>query len=264
MCLEAFVKPGECVLSHAPTFIEYRVMSEIRCVRYIETLPAENLSLNQALFLETIEKEQPALIFLCNPNNPTGELLPEAFIEKVIRMAPGVVVLDEAYSEFGGESFMARLPEFPKLLILRTLSKAFGLAALRVGYALTTQENAEALDRVRMPYNISAISQALAVLVLSEEGRMTSELAITKSERDRVFNALIRMKGIEPLKSSTNFILVKTTPEILSAVKSAMMDAGLKLRYFKTKDMLGEYFRITIGKIEDNDVLLSVLMEVLS
>lgn len=264
MCLEAFSVAGDKVLSHGPTFVEYRIMTEIRGAQYIETLPSEDMTLDQASFIEKIECEKPAIIFLCNPNNPTGESLSQTFIEKVLEKAQGKVILDEAYSEFGGETFIRRLPQYPQLVILRTLSKAFGLAAIRVGYALTSTENVAALERVRMPYNVTALSQALAVLVLSDVEIMKSEVAKTLSERSRIYKILTTLKGITPINSNTNFILVKTSSETLESVKVSMGQAGLKLRYFDADDMLKAYFRITIGKKEDNDLMLRILEGVLS
>lgn len=265
MCVEAFVLPGEKVLSHGPTFVEYRVMTEIRNAIYIEALPNEALNLNQAAFMALLEEEQPSLVFLCNPNNPTGEKLTASFIEKVIEKAPGMVVLDEAYTEFGLASFIKKLPKYQdKLILLRTLSKAFGLAALRVGYAMTSESNAAALNRVRMPYNVTAVSQALGAFALKNPSIMEAQVALIRSERNRVYDMLSQIRGIEPLVSETNFILIRTKPEWVSQIQSVFESKGYSLRFFEAQGGLGAYFRITIGKPENNDAVLSILKEVMT
>lgn len=265
MCVDAFVMPGEKVLSHGPTFIEYRVMTEIRQAVYHETAPDETLKLDQTVFMACLKEQRPSLVFLCNPNNPTGEVMAESFIEAVVETAAGKVVLDEAYTEFGLTSFVDRLPQYrDKLIVLRTLSKAFGLAALRVGYALTSESNAAALNRVRMPYNVTAVSQALGAFALKNPALMEAQVELIRSERDRIFKALQHIPGIEPLASETNFILIRTKPEWVSLIKGIFESRDYSLRFFGEQDGLGAYFRITIGKPENNDAVISILEEVMA
>ena len=135
--------------------------------------------------LAAIERERPALVFLAYPNNPTGNLFAAAGIEAILRAAPGMVVVDEAYHAFAEASFLPRLAEFPNLVVLRTVSK-IGMAGLRLGYAVAAPEWTAELDKVRQPYNLNALTQAAAPILLAERALLAEQAARIKAERSRV------------------------------------------------------------------------------
>ena len=154
--------------------------------------------------LAAIERERPALIFLAYPNNPTGNLFAAAGIEAILRAAPGLVVVDEAYHAFADASFLPRLAEFPNLVVLRTVSK-IGMAGLRLGYAVAAPEWTTELNKVRQPYNLNALTQAVAPLLLAEDALLAEQAARIKAERSRLHAALCDAAGRGRLPDADQF-----------------------------------------------------------
>ena len=157
----AVAKPGAAMLAPEPSFAMYRLNALYAGVRFVGVPLGPDFALDTGTMLEAIEREQPALVFLAYPNNPTGNLFAAAGIEAILRAAPGLVVVDEAYHAFADASFLPRLPEFPNLVVLRTVSK-IGMAGLRLGYAVAAPEWTTELNKVRQPYNLNALTQAAA------------------------------------------------------------------------------------------------------
>src|SRR5262249_50300201 len=144
--------------------------------------------------LGAIERERPALVFLAYPNNPTGNLFAPEQVEAVIRAAPGLVVVDEAYHAFADTSFLPRLSEFPNLVVMRTVSK-IGMAGLRLGYAIGAREWTAEIEKIRQPYNLNALTQAVAPVLLREGALLETQAAAIKKERGRVGAALAALPG---------------------------------------------------------------------
>jgi histidinol-phosphate aminotransferase len=155
-----------------------------------------------------IERERPALVLLAYPNNPTGNLFDVAAVEAVLRAAPGMVVVDEAYHAYAGASFLPRLAEFPNLVIVRTVSK-IGMAGLRLGYAVAAAEWTTELNKVRQPYNLNALTQAVAPVLLAERALLADQAARIKSERARLGAAFAMQDGVVNFPTQTNFVLVR-------------------------------------------------------
>ena len=143
--------------------------------------------------LEAIDREQPALVFLAYPNNPTGNLFAQADVEAILHAAPGLVVVDEAYHAFADASFLPALARFPNLVVMRTVSK-IGMAGLRLGYAVAAPEWTAELNKIRQPYNLNALTQAAAPVLLSERALLGEQAARIKSERSRMHAALARLQ----------------------------------------------------------------------
>ncbi len=158
--------------------------------------------------LAAIERERPALIFLAYPNNPTGNLFAATGIEAILRAAPGLVVVDEAYHAFADASFLPRLAEFPNLVVLRTVSK-IGMAGLRLGYAVAAPEWTTELNKVRQPYNLNALTQAVAPILLAEDALLAEQAARIRAERSRLHAALCDLPGVVVFPTQTNFVLAR-------------------------------------------------------
>jgi histidinol-phosphate aminotransferase len=207
--------------------------------------------------LTAIERERPALTFLAYPNNPTGNLFAADDVAAIIRAAPGLVVVDEAYAAFADASFLPRVAEFPNLLVLRTLSKV-GMAGIRLGYAIAAPEWIAQLNKVRQPYNVNALTQAAAVALLADPGWMAEQAATIRTERTRLAAALARLPSVTVFATQTNFLLARV-PD------ADRLYDGLKQRRILVKNvhgwhpLLANCLRITIGTPQENEALLAAL-----
>jgi histidinol-phosphate aminotransferase len=252
-------QPGACVLAPEPTFVMYRVSSANVGVRFAGVALAPDFTLDLAAMLAAVERERPAVIFLASPNNPTGARYPTGDVERVIRAAPGLVVVDEAYSPFADDAFLHRVGEFPNLLVMGTLSK-IGMAGIRLGYVVGGQEWIVELNKLRPPYNVNALTQAAAVALLADPAWIAQQAAAIRAERGRVAAALAPLRGITVFPSQANFLLLRV-PDA-----KRMFDA-LEHRRILVKNVAGGHalltgcLRITIGTPEENDNLISSMTE---
>jgi histidinol-phosphate aminotransferase len=204
-----------------------------------------------------IERERPALVFIAYPNNPTGNLFAAGAIEDILRRAPGLVVIDEAYYAFADASFLPRVGEFPNLLVLRTVSK-IGMAGIRLGYAVAAPEWTTELDKVRAPYNLNALTQAVAPLLLAERELLAGQAATLKAERARLHAALAGLPGVEAFRTQTNFVLARVpdAPRWFDGLRRA----GILVKNLHGWHPLLEHcLRITVGTPAENDALVAAL-----
>jgi len=257
LILLAYSKENENILSHIPTFSEYEKISNYLGRNFIGVKPKKNLKVDKDVFIQKIKEYNPKIIFLCSPNNPTGELLKEEFIEEVLNTSNNMVIVDEAYIEFSGKTNIKLLNKYENLIIMRTLSKAYGLASLRVGYGLTSEKNIDFLNEYRMPYNISGISQFIATetLKLIDTKKYVENIL---NEKQRIIKELKKI-NIEYLNSESNFILIKTINN--NGVLKALKENKIFVRTFND-EYLVSYIRFNIGNREENDKLLSILKDV--
>ena len=246
----AVARPGSCMLCPEPTFVMYRIDATLAGMRYVGVPLTEGFTLDTEAFLEAIDREHPALVFLAYPNNPTGNRFVAADVERVIRAAPGLVVVDEAYYAFADHSFVDRVAEFPNLLVLRTVSKV-GLAGIRLGYAVAAQPWMDELDKVRAPYNVSALTQAAALVVLRERATIDAQSAASRRDRELLAGTLAALPGIVVFPTETNFVLARVP-------RAGEVFEGLKQRGILVKNLhgwhplLADCLRITVGTPEQN------------
>jgi len=229
------------MLAPEPTFVMYRQNAIYAGMRFVGVPLKEGFALDAAAMLAAIERERPALIFLAYPNNPTGNLFPAAEIEAILRAAPGLVVVDEAYYAFADASFLPRVAEFPNLVVLRTVSK-IGMAGLRLGYAVAAPEWTSELDKVRQPYNLNALTQA----------------ATLKAERSRLHAALAALPGVVVFRTQTNFVLARVpdAPRWFDRLR----EAGILVKNLHGWHASLEHcLRITVGTPAENDALFAAL-----
>ncbi len=252
------IEPGDEVITCEPTFPVYALFAQ-QCGARVVALPRdEQFDIVSPQLLDAIGP-RTKLIFLCSPNNPTGNPLPHDLLLHVLARGK-LVVVDEAYIEFGGETAAPLMQTWPNLLVLRTFSKFFGLAGLRVGYGLFPPEIAEALWRVKAPYNVNRAAQEAALAALQEDLpwllERRDELV---QERERLFAALERLPGLHPFPSLGNFLLVRVgEPLEAGPVVEGLASAGILVRRFSA-GRLHTCFRLTIGTPEQNQRVLSAL-----
>jgi len=253
----ALARPGAAMMYPVPTFVMYSMYATFTGMRAVPVPVRGDFSLDAPAFIARMEAERPALVFLSYPNNPTGTLFPEEEVAAIIRACPGLVVVDEAYHAFAGRSFMDRLPEFPNMLVLRTVSK-LGLAGIRLGYLAGRPEWVEQLNKVRSPYNVNVLTQATALFLLERLEVLEEQAARIVSERNNLVKALGALNGVTVFPSAANFILVRV-PD------ADRTNAGLLQRRVLVKNLNGpamkNCLRITVGTPEENRILLAALKE---
>ena len=253
-------RPGRTVLSVEPGFVMYRMIATFCGMDYVGVPLRADFSLDLAALLDAIERHQPAVVFLAYPNNPTGNLFDEGELEQVIQAAPGLVVIDEAYSPFTDHSFMGRLGHFPNLVVMRTLSK-LGLAGLRLGYLAGPPAWLAEFHKVRLPYNINVLTQVTAAFALTQGWPVLQEqTAAIRAERARLFQALQALPGLTPFPSEANFILVRTEPGRAEQTFEQLKAGGVLVKKLHgSHPLLEDCLRFTVGTPEENERLLNAL-----
>ena len=254
MVFSRFVRPGDQVLTFSPTFSEYYRLSRLAGARHI-TLPihleGEEPVFPAGAFLEAVEKEKPALVLLDTPNNPTGKSLPSSFIGDVIARSESFVVVDEAYGEFGESTFLAglsgaRVPD--NVIVLKTLSKAWGMAGVRFGWAYCGASAASALEEARSPFNVGIFTEAAAEVVLEYPGFPALSAERVKKLRDVVREGINTLEGWKAFGSDGNFLLLR-----LPVPEGEVRSAAEGRFCFKFLDLTPEtgdgrcWIRLTIG-----------------
>ncbi|HYD56856.1 MAG TPA: histidinol-phosphate transaminase [Burkholderiales bacterium] len=249
-------KPGASVLYPTPTFVMYSMYAAFFSMKAVGVPLREDFSFDREAFIARMRAENPAVVFIAYPNNPTGVLYPEADMEAVIRAAPGLVVMDEAYHAFALKSFMPRLAEFPNLVVVRTMSK-LGLAGVRLGYMAGAPRWLEQFDKVRSPYNINVLTEAAAVFLLERMEVLEAQAADIRREREVLGRALTRLEGVTVYPSQANFFLVRV-PDAARAWER-LRAQGVLVKQLHPG--LANCLRITVGTPEENRILLSALRE---
>lgn len=260
MVLQVFIDPGDTVAVHNPTFSMYKIYGTICGARIWEYNLDSNFEIKLDEYLDCLQKEKPKVVILCNPNNPTGRRLELSEIEQVLRMVDGIVLVDEAYFEFSGLTAAGLLSEYDNLIILRTFSKALGLAGLRVGYMLACPAIISYIDRVRSPFNVNTFAQAAAVEVLENFDTVKERIEAIKSERERLAALLTSFENLQCFESWSNFILVRSP--YASEIYKRLQTAGIYIRGF-TSSVLKDCLRITIGSRLENDKFYEIVKGVL-
>jgi len=252
-------KPGAVLLGVEPSFVMFRMIATFVGLRYVSVPLTGDFGLDLPALQEAIRVHRPALTFLAYPNNPTGNLFDAAAIERVAELSPGLVVVDEAYHAFAGRSFLPQLARYPNLLVMRTLSK-LGLAGLRLGLLIGRAEWLTELDKLRLPYNINVLTQAVAEQVLSRGDLLEKQAAAIRGERARMLARLTALHGIRSFPSDANFILFRVTNA--NGVFAALKARGILIKNVSgSHPMLADCLRVTIGTPEENERFLEGLRE---
>ncbi|HEX2314251.1 MAG TPA: histidinol-phosphate transaminase [Thermomonospora sp.] len=254
--LQAFGGPGRRALGFEPSYSMHPIITHVNGTAWINAQRDTDFGLDPVRAVAAVEEHRPDLVFLTSPNNPTGTALPLEVIEAVLAAAPGMVVVDEAYGEFRREdtlSALELLPEHPRLIVTRTMSKAFALAGARVGYLAADPAVVRALLLVRLPYHLSAVTQAVARTALAYSGELLGTVGALRRERDLLVGWL-RSQGLRVADSDANFVLFGTFPD-RHRVWRAVLDQGVLIREVGPP----EWLRVSVGTSEETAAFRSAL-----
>ncbi len=252
--------PGAVVLAPLPGFVMYEMSARLRGLRFVGVALSAGFELDEAAMLSAIEAQRPAITYIAYPNNPTANLFDDAVIDRIVAAVgeqQGLVVFDEAYQPFSSRSWLQRMAAHPHVLVLRTLSK-FGLAGVRLGYLCGHAELIDEIDKVRPPYNVSALNAEAALFALEHADEYARQAAVLRGERARLQTALAGLPGVKAFPSDANMILVRV-PDSKRAFE------GLKARGVLVKHIAGLHLllanclRLTVGAPPENDAMIQAL-----
>jgi histidinol-phosphate aminotransferase len=258
--LQAFGGHGRTALGFEPSYSMHPIITSGTSTEWIGDAREGDFSLDPAKAVAAVEEHRPDIVFLTSPNNPTGTALPLETINRVLEAAPGMVVVDEAYAEFartGTPSALTLLPEQPRLIVTRTMSKAFAMAGTRLGYLAAHPAVVQALLLVRLPYHLSTLTQAAARVALRHRAELLGTVEALRRERDDTVEWL-RGKGLEVADSDANFVLFGRFPE-RRRVWEGLLARGVLIREVGPP----EWLRVSIGTGEEMAAFRAALEGVL-
>jgi histidinol-phosphate aminotransferase len=255
---------GRPVLAPVPTFVMYEVLARAAGVPFAGVPLNDDFELDVPALFRALEAYRPAIVFLAFPNNPTGRMYDPGLVAELVAANPGLTVIDEAYAPFSSHSFLSQAGSVPGLMVMRTLSK-LGLAGLRLGYLAAAPEWVDALDRLRLPYNINSLTQRSVLFALAHAGVLDEQARILRVQRRRVSDTLASLPGVRRvIPSDANFILFEVAPGLGTAVFGALRDAGILIKDVgRAGGRLCDHLRVTIGTPEENGAFLAVLTRIL-
>jgi len=248
--------PGRSILSVEPGFVMYKLISAYTGSRYIGVPLDDQFEINIESTLNAINEHQPALVFIAQPNNPTGNLFSDKAIRAIAEATPGVVVIDEAYTAFTDADYLSWLHEFPNLVVMRTFSK-LGLAGLRFGMLFGHSRWIEEFNKARLPYNINALTQATVLAALEHFDQLLEQTEKLRDERMFLYQQLKRLKPITVYPSEANFILIRL-PHSAGAIFEGLKSSGILVKNLAgSHHLLRECLRITVASRDENFAFLS-------
>jgi histidinol-phosphate aminotransferase len=256
--LQAFGGPGRTAIGFEPSYSMHPIITAVSGTAWIDAHRDEDFGLEAGRAVAAIEEHRPDLVFLTSPNNPTGTSLSLEAIEAVLEAAPGMVVVDEAYAEFrraGTPSALTLLPGNPRLIVTRTMSKAFAMAGTRVGYLAADPAVIDALLLVRLPYHLSAVTQAVARTAIAHQDELLGAVEALRAERDAVV-AWLRGEGFEVADSDANFVLFGRFAD-RRRVWQGILDRGVLIREVGPP----EWLRVSVGTPEEMAAFRAALKE---
>lgn len=248
------------VVAIEPTYGMYKVCADINDIEYRPVLLDENFQFHADCLLAACD-EHTKIIWICSPNNPTGNLLDKEEIIKTIELFDGIVILDEAYSDFSNEKPLRSLiKKYQNLIVLNTMSKAWGCAAIRLGMAFASKEIIDLCNKVKYPYNINLLTQRQAMEILKDPYQVEKWVNIIKQERSHVMDAFRSLPICEKVfRTDSNFFLAKMKDA--QAVYDYLVNTGIIVRNRNKVKLCGNCLRITIGKKSENEELLAALRQ---
>ncbi|HEX9289831.1 MAG TPA: histidinol-phosphate transaminase [Anaeromyxobacteraceae bacterium] len=250
------------VLFPTPTFGEYEAIALAHGARPVPVPLDARFQLDEAALSDAIRRERPALAFFATPNNPTGNRFDAGVLERLARQMDAVLVADEAYADFGGFTQMPLVGEVPGLVVMRSLSK-IGLAGMRLGALVGPRELVAELDKVRLPYNVNAVSVALACAALARPERLEARIRKVAARRRELEAGLAELPGLTLFPTDANFVLVRTKGDA-KALFEELLERGVLVRNLSRPGPLQNCLRITAGTPEENEACLRALRAVLS
>jgi histidinol-phosphate aminotransferase len=258
------VGPGVRVIIPQPTFTLYALMTGVLGGEAVRVELGPELEYDAAALSRARREARAAVTIVCTPNNPTGGVLASAEIERLCDEGDGLVVIDEAYHEFAGLTAVPLLARHPNLVVLRTFSKALGMAGLRLGYLLASPELVREVNKARLPYNVNFFTQAAALAALAERETLSAGVARLVAQREALLPRLRELPGVRPYPSRANFILVELERCDPKAVFAALLARGILVRDVTSYPRLARCLRVSVGTEEENETLLTALREALA
>jgi histidinol-phosphate aminotransferase len=250
-----------CLLSFDPGFVMYKMIADFVGIKYVGVHLSENFSLDMERTRQAIKQHQPAIIFIAYPNNPSANCFNEKDIEEIILMAPGMVVLDEAYHPFAQTSFMQRLTEFDNLLVMRTVSK-MGLAGLRLGLLCGHPDIINEIDKIRLPYNINVLTQLSAEFVLDNIDVLDTQAKLIREERELLLEKMKAISGLQVFSSQANFILFRVLDKKANDVFESIKQSGVLIKNMRADvGLLKNCLRVTVGTPSENLAFVDALVK---
>lgn len=259
LIMRIVIDPGDVLLNCPPTFGMYAFDGDLNQAKIINAPRCKDFSLDIPGIMEAVEKYQPKLLFIANPNNPDGGLIPEAEFELLVNL-PLLLVMDEAYIQFSekGSSVLDLVKSRSNLIVLRTFSKWAGLAGLRIGYGVFPELYVSMLMKVKQPYNVSVVAERAAVIIMQNLPKSEEKIGQIVEQREILFEELKKISWLKPYSSQTNFILCKVEGFSARKVQQHLRKLGILIRHFD-KPGLSDYIRISIGTQEQIKTLLYAL-----
>jgi histidinol-phosphate aminotransferase len=256
------IAAGKRVLISEPTFALYKQVATVLGGEVITVLLNSRLAYDVPALIAAIEKHQPDVTIICSPNNPTGCVIDDADLIRLLETSRGLIAIDEAYHEFAGHSVVPLLSRYKNLIVLRTFSKAMAFAALRVGYLLASPELVTEIRKAVLPYNLNAFSQLAAEVAIEKyPSLLDPTVKAIVSERERLYAALSQIKSFQPVESKANFMVVKSGRDPRKIFEE-LLNRDILVRDVSAYPMLKDYFRFSVGTPDENDRLLSALDEI--
>lgn len=259
LLFRAFCEPKQDnIITLPPTYGMYKVLANINHIENREVLLTKDFQPNMEAVLDQVDGNTK-LIFLCSPNNPSGNSFSDASVERLLLEFPGLVVIDEAYIDFSDkESWLRRLDKHPNLVITQTLSKAYGMAGIRLGICFASTEIIAVLNKIKPPYNVNELTQERAIERLLNVDYVEAEVSDILVERSRLYEALLQITFIEKsYPSDANFILVKV--DDANKRYAQILQSGVVVRNRTTQPLCENTLRLTVGTSEENEKLIEVL-----
>jgi len=252
--------PGATVLAPLPGFVMYEMSAKLQGLKFVGVPTTADFELDEAAMLAAIETHRPAITYIAYPNNPTANLFNEATVERIVAAVgrqSGLVVFDEAYQPFSSRTWMSRVVQHEHVLVMRTLSK-FGLAGVRLGYMVGAAALIAEIDKVRPPYNISALNAEATLFALEHADEFAAQAEVLRAERARLQTALKAIAGITAFPSEANMILVRV-PDSKKAFEG-MRERGVLVKNIAgLHPLLANCLRLTVGTPEENALMIDAL-----
>jgi histidinol-phosphate aminotransferase len=261
--LSVVLAEGDVVVAPSPTFSLYRLLSGVLGGRYVPVPLTPQFEFDLDRIVETAVRERARVVVLNSPNNPTGSALPEGAVERIVSETGALVLCDEAYQDFGGPTAIPLLRRTSRVVVLRTFSKAMGMAGLRFGLALAHPEVARELAKGKLPYNVNLVTLAAAEVALENAETFAARTREIVETRDRFLPRLARLPGLEVIPTAANFVLIRCRARPASQVFRRLYDDhGILVRDVSNTSDLAECLRISIGTEDDMDAVLGALGQI--
>ena len=254
--------PGRTMVNLPPTFSVYEYNARLTGTNVVNIPRRDDFTIDEAAVLERVARGDVDYLVVTSPNNPTGDVPSESFLAELLDATDALVLVDEAYFEFSRFTMRPHLDRHKNLLILRTFSKAFSLAAVRMGYLLGDADVVAEFTKVRQPYSVDAVSQTIARVAYANRNKFSRGINEIIAERPRLIDGLSRIPGLTVFPSNANYVLVRL--EGAGEVWERLYERGILVRDFSRAPYLENCLRITVGTPEENDRLLVALSEILS